>query len=1105
MLNSFQLKTSKAGLTGPELAQLMKLGTRVARGTDWKWGDQDGQGEGRVISEIGDDGWVRVEWDNGVTNSYRMGKEGQYDLRLADSELKQLSPDRDSERDDLRRSYDFNVANLNESHPTRLLKNACIKLLEIISILTGIHANKMQTSAVKGLASMFRSILSNRRQSVHTANVMGFEPWTTFGFLRSISTPRALSKHLTTQVWINLQLETLEAPVMDKKDVYKKLQCLRLMQSTLTTWSSEDRGKIPQLLERLFTILGRICLYCPNDLSLIQNPADVKSRVIFSASYSGTIAEEIITLLRKLHTLPLWNDFINSILTQKLCFAIDPSFDQNEDGELNKELVKVFGALHTLGGFDHRARIGQDILYENEYGTISRMTNLCYVVLSLRNSNDAKKIPIFKILDSLEGSTRDADFSLSRLSMNEMLFNALGLLFNNTGELTVSESFKIDIKFLRKQQLYFASLKATRILFKHQAILRRVLRQRTNRLEHGDSDSSTSGASETDSKQNRFDNDDDDDDHPDNELLIQTILQLATQPSPLKACYKYPEMETAALGVIQMLSSHIYTETCNVLATTKQIPPPVHPTLIHGVPIYNETPTTSTEAALAADPNAAGGEKKQTLPCPLVSQIMEMGFTRKGVEIAIKALTSQTSEVTPTADQIVQWILEHPKVETESLMAMTGAGGTGDATDFIDDTDVSDLESSSQEQPVRFQTRDEFKSADQYALYIRGIIRPGMIVRCCRDFEEIREGDIGTVLKVEPEGLHDLNVRVDWQRHDRPYWMCFVHLEILDAPASEPHPLVVGAQVRIKQNYPSSRRGFSRGWGSIPKGAIGKVTAISGNEVTVDFPQQSHWVGQTQEVQVIAHSSAQACSNYDIIDDWSRCIRTLTVSSNEASAKFLLDKTASYWQSTNQQGRPFIRLEMHENILIHSLSMTVDVDDCSHMPSLLIVRVGDSVQTLRDFSWVSVNTTDVNVPLLTDMKQYYQFVEIVIKQCRNNGIQCKVHGLSVIGRKKQTDLELMLTNAAFLATDSDSSMEPTSFTTSSYPPDDKPNSNESTSKVYVWGLNDKEQLGGLKGSKVKLPTFSQVLSQLKPIHIAGGSKSLFIVSQDGKVRNYMVY
>lgn len=26
---------------------------------------------------------MRVEWDTGATNSYRMGKEGKYDLRLA--------------------------------------------------------------------------------------------------------------------------------------------------------------------------------------------------------------------------------------------------------------------------------------------------------------------------------------------------------------------------------------------------------------------------------------------------------------------------------------------------------------------------------------------------------------------------------------------------------------------------------------------------------------------------------------------------------------------------------------------------------------------------------------------------------------------------------------------------------------------------------------------------------------------------------------------------------------------------------------------------------------------------------------------------------------
>ncbi|KAK5931176.1 hypothetical protein CgunFtcFv8_027346 [Champsocephalus gunnari] len=65
---------------------MMKIGTRVMRGVDWKWGDQDGPapGLGRVIGELGEDGWIRVQWDTSSTNSYRMGKEGKYDLKLAE-------------------------------------------------------------------------------------------------------------------------------------------------------------------------------------------------------------------------------------------------------------------------------------------------------------------------------------------------------------------------------------------------------------------------------------------------------------------------------------------------------------------------------------------------------------------------------------------------------------------------------------------------------------------------------------------------------------------------------------------------------------------------------------------------------------------------------------------------------------------------------------------------------------------------------------------------------------------------------------------------------------------------------------------------------------
>lgn len=62
-------------------------GARVVRGLDWKWRDQDGsphQSEGTVTGEL-HNGWIDVTWDHGGSNSYRMGAEGKYDLRLAPS------------------------------------------------------------------------------------------------------------------------------------------------------------------------------------------------------------------------------------------------------------------------------------------------------------------------------------------------------------------------------------------------------------------------------------------------------------------------------------------------------------------------------------------------------------------------------------------------------------------------------------------------------------------------------------------------------------------------------------------------------------------------------------------------------------------------------------------------------------------------------------------------------------------------------------------------------------------------------------------------------------------------------------------------------------
>ncbi len=75
--------TGRPGAAAGERPADLPVGTRVARGPDWKWEDQDGGPgkQGSVIRGRNDDGWVRVRWDAGEENAYRWnGEGGKYDL-----------------------------------------------------------------------------------------------------------------------------------------------------------------------------------------------------------------------------------------------------------------------------------------------------------------------------------------------------------------------------------------------------------------------------------------------------------------------------------------------------------------------------------------------------------------------------------------------------------------------------------------------------------------------------------------------------------------------------------------------------------------------------------------------------------------------------------------------------------------------------------------------------------------------------------------------------------------------------------------------------------------------------------------------------------------
>ena len=202
-------------------------------------------------------------------------------------------------------------------------------------------------------------------------------------------------------------------------------------------------------------------------------------------------------------------------------------------------------------------------------------------------------------------------------------------------------------------------------------------------------------------------------------------------------------------------------------------------------------------------------------------------------------------------------------------------------------------------------------------------------------------------------------------------------------------------------------------------------------------------------------SSMMAGTNGAIIEEWSQCVKSMGVSSRESWAYRLTDGTSSYWQSCGTQGKHWIRLEMNQDVLIHSLRVQVDPSDGTYMPSVIVLSGGDSLSSLKEIVTVNIASTDRIVSLLSNMKEFLRYVEIAIKQCSRGGIDCKIHGLLVVGRKRSEEDEFTST-VSFLASDSEECDDASKTKWNTI--DVKVNS----TKVFVWGLNDKDQLGGQK-------------------------------------------
>lgn len=60
-----------------------QVGCKVRRGPSWEWKDQDGGGVGTIVAKDERKGWVKVKWQGGASNSYRMTP-SEFDLRIVE-------------------------------------------------------------------------------------------------------------------------------------------------------------------------------------------------------------------------------------------------------------------------------------------------------------------------------------------------------------------------------------------------------------------------------------------------------------------------------------------------------------------------------------------------------------------------------------------------------------------------------------------------------------------------------------------------------------------------------------------------------------------------------------------------------------------------------------------------------------------------------------------------------------------------------------------------------------------------------------------------------------------------------------------------------------
>ena len=482
-------------------------------------------------------------------------------------------------------------------------------------------------------------------------------------------------------------------------------------------------------------------------------------------------------------------------------------------------------------------------------------------------------------------------------------------------------------------------------------------------------------------------------------------------------------------------------------------------------------------------------KRTKTKLCPdaLVQQMSEMGFPGKLVRRAFTALIQEGAD--------------RDEINSNMLVSRILDLQQGHELLFFEDDLSSDQSSESEsiessdnelDVPDRVRPRSDFGDLPfEYEGYVRENVRPGSCVILLKQQQQINARSIGKVRDVNrSNALRSESIQVEFYRnvensatfYPSLIWVKPCDLELVDhglSPIEEKHEssakVAIGQAVNVRSCVPVP----IYGWGGISHDSQGTVRDIIDSDIIVDFPTHAGWRGRVDQMEPSVTSKR-------IVTDAERIIIDKVASSNTDIIHLLFDgncdTNGTYWRSSRidqSDDDIWIEFKIKPNCIIHHIKMRVDYRDQSFMPTNVGVYLRENA-TAKSIKAKEINvreTTTLNkaIQLLGKQDKYYSVVRLQINTMLQGGNDCKIRALEISASQPPLKLRSPL-------------QWPSTYT---YDMSEKCN-------VYVWGLNDSDQILKRHG-RIFDPLLSKQLTALRPKSVSMSSKGTLILTQSGDV------